>query len=531
MSILLHRDSTEDNKHTPKGFTSASNNSWLTRDENGNSVYDDRTVLPTSTFVDGSLAPPTEVTGDNYVLIDLGGGAVHSNWDGAAYNDHVRFNSNFWINTSPNDGYLCFDDNVNLLKQYTTASGWAGVDTTISYNVCAIYDTTGTPTYYSSLSAAITAASSGETVQILADITETGTTEIVLKDGVNINGNGHTYINSNAGSNDAVTDNNVAVKCKILNWTVSRTTGTGYALHIDNASSEIDATGSLFKNNATHTVACEGTILNCEAINTAGTGFIAFVGRISGTDYGKFYNCKTLSSAIGFQNPKELVNCIAETTEDSVKYSINPSGDIHIVGSKFYSSGSYAGYFNSPDDLHITGCNFDSDGNVGVYLSGCSPAEFVGCNIKSTSSNGVYALSSSSVKLVGCHVESTALYGISGATSSVIKVIDCSVKSTTASTIKQSSSCTFLINGGVLECAYNNAAGHVIDITVSSNTTRVSNAELIVTSTSANCIYSSIAETVVYTHNTYAGSPTTPVHANVTQGSTNTEDTYGNILI
>lgn len=429
-----------------------------------------------------------------------------------------------------NNSVNLYTDGTSLKARYKDNGGTAS-DLTIggvSTDVCAIYDSAGTPTYYATISSAISAASAGETVQILADITEATATEIILKDGVNINGNGHTYTNSNAGANDAVTDNNVAVTCKILNWTVVRTTGTGYCFHIDNVSTEIDATGSLFKmSGASHTILCQGKLSNCEAENTGGTSFGAFLGNPTGY----FHNCRTTNSAIGFHTFANCVNCYAETTNESFYFTSNPAGDIHMVGCYGYSSGDYAGYFNAVDDLHVTGCNFDSDGNVGVYLTGSNPSEFVGCNIKSTSSNGVNVLSSSEVKFVGCHIESTALYGISGSTSSIIKVIDCSVKASAASTIRQGSSCTFLITGGVLECAWNNASGHVIDITVSSNTTRVNNAELIVANTSASCIYAAIAETVVYTHNQYGGNPTTAVHANVTQGSANTEDTYGNIKI
>jgi len=74
---------------------------------------------------------------------------------------------------------------------YTTS--WQQVIAGGVGGVCGIANTSGIYTYYSTLSAAMTAATSGQTVDLLTDVTETGSVTITLKAGVKINGNGYTY--------------------------------------------------------------------------------------------------------------------------------------------------------------------------------------------------------------------------------------------------------------------------------------------------------------------------------------------------
>ena len=118
--MALHRNSNENNKHDPKGFTSASNMQKLIRDENGISKYVPNSVLPAAiNFVDGNIAPPTEVLNAVYVIIDTGGGSVHADWDGLNYNDWARFNSsNVWSGYTPINGDICYDATDFSYKKY-----------------------------------------------------------------------------------------------------------------------------------------------------------------------------------------------------------------------------------------------------------------------------------------------------------------------------------------------------------------------------------------------------------------------------
>jgi hypothetical protein len=73
-------------------------------------------------FVDGTVAAPTTVDGDIYIL--TGSGVVDSSWGGAAFGDWVRFLNTFATPITPLDGYLCFDVTAATWMQYD-GSVWA----------------------------------------------------------------------------------------------------------------------------------------------------------------------------------------------------------------------------------------------------------------------------------------------------------------------------------------------------------------------------------------------------------------------
>jgi len=120
MSISnLHRNSTEANKHTPKGFTDASNNSKLIRDERGESRYVDNINIGTFIdFADPTLPPPT--TTNNHVYILVGAGTVDADWGSAVENDVVRFFDNVPISVTPTAGYFGYNLTENKYYRFTT---------------------------------------------------------------------------------------------------------------------------------------------------------------------------------------------------------------------------------------------------------------------------------------------------------------------------------------------------------------------------------------------------------------------------
>lgn len=124
MSSNLHRNSTEANKHTPKGFDLADNNSTLLRDERGQSRYIDNLVNErVENLVDGNSAPPTTTSGHLYVLIDEGSGTVNTDWNGANYDDIVRIQDGVWVSITPVNGYLVFNKTNEKYYKFGT-SGW-----------------------------------------------------------------------------------------------------------------------------------------------------------------------------------------------------------------------------------------------------------------------------------------------------------------------------------------------------------------------------------------------------------------------
>lgn len=84
-------------------------------------------------IVDNTAAPPTEVSGDRYILDNTG--ASHANWDGAAANDIVQFDGVSWVALTPEEGYVAYVDAENIdyrfiddgSPQWEGISGAAGV--------------------------------------------------------------------------------------------------------------------------------------------------------------------------------------------------------------------------------------------------------------------------------------------------------------------------------------------------------------------------------------------------------------------
>jgi hypothetical protein len=58
--------------------------------------------------VDNTAAPPTEVSGDRYLLDTTG--SSHAGWDGAAGNDVVEFNGSTWDAETPSEGWRLYND-------------------------------------------------------------------------------------------------------------------------------------------------------------------------------------------------------------------------------------------------------------------------------------------------------------------------------------------------------------------------------------------------------------------------------------
>jgi len=67
-------------------------------------------------IVDNTAAPPTEVTGDRYILDNTG--SSHADWDGANAWDIVEFDGTDWISFSPEEGWTVYVDEANLDAVY-----------------------------------------------------------------------------------------------------------------------------------------------------------------------------------------------------------------------------------------------------------------------------------------------------------------------------------------------------------------------------------------------------------------------------
>ena len=119
------------------------------------------------------------------------------------------------------------------------------IEITVRTGTFGISNGQGYYTFYTTLSAAITAATSGQTIVMFDNVTETTSTPINLKDGVNIDLNGHTYTLDVADVANTFQDNEVAVIVNISNGKIVRANGATptstntTALQVANSLSEI----------------------------------------------------------------------------------------------------------------------------------------------------------------------------------------------------------------------------------------------------------------------------------------------------
>ena len=72
--------------------------------------YSRRTTV--ISIVDNTVAPPTEVLNDRYIL-DFTVGGVNADWDGASAGDIVQFNGTTWDALTPLEGYVAYSDADN----------------------------------------------------------------------------------------------------------------------------------------------------------------------------------------------------------------------------------------------------------------------------------------------------------------------------------------------------------------------------------------------------------------------------------
>ena len=90
-----------------------------------------------------------------------------------------------------------------------------------------ISDTNGAYTYYTDLSSSMAAASSGDTIEVFADVIDESGKTVYLKNKVDINLNGHTYQFQSASAWNPLTDNSSTISCNIFNGVIAMSGSTG----------------------------------------------------------------------------------------------------------------------------------------------------------------------------------------------------------------------------------------------------------------------------------------------------------------
>lgn len=397
-----------------------------------------------------------------------------------------------------------------------------------------ISDSSGAYTFYATIALANAAATSGDVIELFADVEETGAVEWILKDGVNYNLNGHTYTLNVASTEDAVTDNNVAVTCTIFNGTIKRTGGASsnsnsLSIFIDNANTVLNLQGvnvlsdfgyasridGLIDGGNFQGVVCGVYLIgNARNIVSKGTsGYGIFMQTNSDCDNCKGYgttnqgiyggNSSVISNSYGYSSSSRgIYGGISTKIVNSVGYSdgsygIQNQNSTEIINSVGYSTSSY-GILGGTVGLVINSTGYSSASD-GIRTSGIELRNSVGY---STTTFGIYS-DSATQYTYGCHAVSKASSGMYSRGE---------------------------VYNSTIISEWDNASGHALTST-SGCYTKVFNCYLDVKNASAYCLNYGSAVNVYYGNNTFGQNATTPVNANITQAQTNTPDTYGNIQI
>jgi hypothetical protein len=412
---------------------------------------------------------------------------------------------------------------------------------TSSYGIVGISDSLGLYSYYSTFSSAMSAATSGQTIELFSDINETTNTTINLKNGVNINGNNHTYTLITTGTSNCFQDAGVAVNCSISNIIIKRLGGTASStdtlcLYITGASN-IKAYGTKLIGGTTN--------MRCLTINNAGAevfgiyaeGYNPTITVTNGT-----LNDSTAKSlnggGISVGASGKIIKCIG--------YGVNVGG-ISNAGLAIDSFGydpGVQGFGNTGTAINCTGW---SNGSGGFICQGGSTN--INCNGYSTAQIGFF--SNGAVNVISCKGYSSAGAGIAMVNGAAYDSMGFSTTSygiwvtNSGGSITDLRSCKAIslaaialfmnnVNSGCkiynteAYSKWNNAAGH--GIVVAGNNAEIVQCTIEVTNASANSINATSALTTKYANNAFKGS-LTAVTSNITQGMVNTHDAQGNILI
>jgi hypothetical protein len=420
------------------------------------------------------------VTGDRSVV--LGGQNITGTTDDTVYVPNLNIGI---IGSGTSVNNLGVDSSGNVIVGSSSSGGEFGVA-----------DSGGTYTYYSTFTLAIAAAVAGQTVEMFADVEETGSVVIALKNGVNINGNGHTYTLSVDDGTHAFTCSSATVELyNFKGVRTGRSNGSG-GVTLNCFGGSVKAFGVLMVNTYGDAVLDGASIhgLHAEAYLT---GFKAQYQNV------KLYNCTGQSTGTGH-------GIFATYTVDCTGIAVSGYG---IVGNGTHLNG--------------TGISVSGIGMAGQFLTDCTGMSTSGVGINpSTEGRNCTGISVSGDGGVGNFRNSTltSSSGFGLSSTGGCSAYNSYIQSTSSVTTKNAD-----IYNSTVRCLWNNAGGHLTS-TFSLAVKEILNSFLEVTNASAYCITGFNGSTWKWSNNSFKGA-TTPIDPTFTQGITNTSDSQGNILI
>lgn len=395
-----------------------------------------------------------------------------------------------------------------------------------SSGVFGIADTSGVYTFYSTLTLAMAAATAGQTIEMFADVTESGATTVTLKNNVTINGNGHRYTHTSTTGNtfNFVAGATVYINNLIIDRTVTTPTGAA-VFYVDNSfGNPMRLRCSSVYVNYTFTSSVGAT-----PIFTADSLTAYIVEGLNATANGSGYMFTQNGQSI------TVIDCFARNTATGSGYFLSASSTI---------DDSYASVLSGTGIGVLAGSsarNCNSIATTGIGISGAGSAYqcFAFSNISSAYS-GVTAYNCVGQTTSGTAFYSCAIRNCSGTATTGAAFVsffspayayNSSLQSTGGVTIP-SSPWSILLENCSITNEWNNASGHAVTFGSggAAITNEITNCKITVSNASANCLNVASAISAKYANNVFKGA-TTPVNANITQTIVNTQDNQGNILM
>lgn len=422
-------------------------------------------------------------------------------------------NSTYFYNKA--DKLVRFKDSTGAVLEIFSASGGAS-------GIFGISNSSGVYTYYATLTLAMAAAVSGNTIVMFANFTETGAVTITLKNGVDINGNGYTYTLNNTGGNNAfVVPDSIVTSCKIINITIVRSGNTGTTAYClttgTNSSGVIDFSGSTLRNtggSAALNIVSTYEINNLTAFGVAG-GAIKIGTSNAGT---------RLSYSIGY------------ATGGGVGIATQNGGDLYYCSG--YSDSGYGIYSNGGTSINCLGVSVSGGGMVNNnFAYNCVGRSNTGVGFECTSATVVTNCSGTSGSGIGFRAGSSSItncYGYSSSSFGVVltsNVYSANITSYSAAAPSMwALNASVRISGGNVYSDWNNAAAYGIRGNGGSIADTIINCSIrLVNATAPYLFNDAIAATISMRGNTYRGGAA--FAANITQLITATEDNQGNIYL
>lgn len=414
------------------------------------------------------------------------------------------------------------DGNQSLNKVLTSdANGiatWQNLP--VTSGVLGISNSAGTYTFYSTLGAAMSAATSGQVIEMFTDIIET-TNSVTLKNGVKLNGNGHSYTYTYASGNTFTEDISGSI-FEFYNLTIKRTaaTTTGYIFYGTSSNTYLTFNGCYVEDNITS------------------GGYTSFY-FIRGSIRGVRLSCLGAGVTYGISSGTLSNNCRISYCEVNVVGSgvaiYSQGGEVSYCKGTSVSGdgilGSVSSYMTHSIGISTSGSGISNDN--GLYMLNCTAISTSGTAAKGKlinttaistsgagcSQNNKFAENSNIRSTSGAAISgdiravNTTLYSVSNVVSvgvggaNYIYVYNCHA---TTDWNSSSSYC--------FECYYG--------AEIMNSYCKVANSGATIIS-----VYTTGTPTAKLANNTYVGCSIPYNPAKVTQTITNTQDNQGNIII